>query len=243
MIIPVWVPELAAAFWRAAGGEEPFPRSLRRPLLHCPFDLTVKELPGLSAQGMGRYLASLGMSWRWNGRDRPLRACLVAGIGAGLICLNADDPEGERTFSLAHELAHFLRHYWEPRRTAVQRLGTWAAEVLDGHRPPTPVERAQALLANVPLGLHVHLMPRGPGGEIPTPQVAVAEEEADLLARELLAPTEVVWHEAGSRVDIQAAVRLLLSRFGLPEEQARLHAEVLYPRQPVDPLLSRLGRR
>ena len=39
MSTPLWVTELAAAFWEQAGGTEPFPRTLRAPLLRVSFDL------------------------------------------------------------------------------------------------------------------------------------------------------------------------------------------------------------
>ena len=63
-----------------------------------------------------------------------------------------------------------------------------------------------ALLRNVPLGFHVHLMRRGPRREVLTADVAVAEEEADRLAYELLAPAEAVLARAGGDRDGLALV-------------------------------------
>ena len=75
--------------------------------------------------------------------------------------IDAADPEDEQRFTLAHELAHFLRDYWRPRQMAQQRLGAEAVAILDGKRPPTPQERLAALLREVPLGFHVHLISLG----------------------------------------------------------------------------------
>jgi nucleotide-binding universal stress UspA family protein len=238
--VPVWVNKAAADFWRAVGGPEPFPRALRGPILLAPFDLTVKEMPALTLGGVQRYLAGLAVGWRRAGPDRPLRACLAACDGAGFIFLDADDAAGERTFSLAHELAHFLAHYWGPRRRGCQRLGEGITEVFDGKRTPTPAERARAALAGVSLGLHVHLMQRGPCRGAPGAAVARAEEEADRLAYELLAPAAAVAARAGRAPGRGRVAEVLRQDFGLPPERAVEYAEVLVPAPAVHPLLRRL---
>src|SRR6266545_2847165 len=100
-------------------------------------------------------------------------------------------------FSLSHELAHYLRQYLYQRRRTQAAVGMSALDVLDGVRPPTMVERADALLGRVKLGAHVHLMDRTPTGHPPSVSIAAAEREADLLAFELLAPSDWVIESAG----------------------------------------------
>jgi hypothetical protein len=242
---PLWATELAAAFWDAANGTEPFPRTLRDAIDRSGFDLTVEDLPGLTVAGAERYLARLGWAWDCGAADRPLRACLAALAGAGCILLDAEDEPREAVFSLAHELAHFLRHYWQPRQWAHRRLGDRAAEVLDGRRPPRPEERVRALLADVPLGRHTHLMERGPGRQVHTEALARAEDEADQLACELLAPAAAVFARTGpvrgggGRARLTA---LLRDGFGLPAEPAVVYARLLVPPSVEDPLLRRLQR-
>jgi hypothetical protein len=239
MRLPIWVSEAAATFWDAAGGPEPFPRGLRGPLARGPFELSVKELPGLSVRGAERYLADLGIAWAYAGPDRPLRACLAACAGAGLILLDADDPPAEQAFSLAHEVAHFLRHYWGPRRRACRRLGGHILGVHDGSRPATPAEHVRALLADVPLGAHGHLMRRGPRRELAAAE-AGAEDEADRLAYELLAPAAAVAALAGHSAGRAQVVDVLRTVFGLPAAQAAEYSLLLLPPPPEDPLLRRL---
>jgi hypothetical protein len=243
MKVALWARELAGEFWGAAGGPEPFPRSLREPLLRSPLELTIHELPDLGLRRAEDYLTTRGVAWTCQGPDRRLRACLTAAGGAGFILLDAGDDPAERTVSLAHELAHFLRHYLQPRRLACRRLGESLTEVIDGRRPPTPAERFRALLANVPLGLHVHLMERGRRREIQRAEVAAVEDEADQLAYELLAPAAALFARTGAVEGDAGGTRVaavLREGFGLPAACAEDYAGLLVPRRWEDPLLRRL---
>jgi hypothetical protein len=242
MSVPGWVAELAAAFWAAAGGPEPIPRGLRRPLARA-LPLSVVLLPRLRLGALLAWLRENGVACRCDEPDRPLRACLAARSGHGLIFLDGTDPEDEQRFSLAHELAHFLRHYWEPRCRARRHLGEQIADVLDGRREPTAQERLHALLKGVPLGLHLHLMRRGPRRGAMSADVARAEEEADQLAYELLAPARAVLDRAGGVEGDEGRGRLaelLRTAFGLPAEQAEDYSRLLLPPVWRDPLLRRL---
>jgi len=134
---------------------------------------------------------------------------------------------------MAHEVAHFLLDYEEPRRRAIERLGPRINEVLDGQRSPTPEERVDALLANAPVGLYAHFMHRV-GGVIAADNVLEAESQADLLAFELLAPEAEVWGAVpksfskrtftARRASLQ---RLLVRRFGLARDAAQKYSAIL----------------
>src|SRR5207248_1718082 len=110
----VWAAELARAFWAEVGADEPFPRKLRDPIRAMP--LTLEAIPILTAAAACGWLERNGITHGFSGRDRPLRGCLTASGGYGIIFLDAADPEDEQRFTLAHEVAHFLRDYWRLRR-------------------------------------------------------------------------------------------------------------------------------
>jgi hypothetical protein len=242
MSVPVWVADLAHNFWKDAGAVESFPRELRRSIARA-LPVSIVLLPHLRLDGVRAWLRENGILCPCAERDRPLRACLVAFRGHGLIFLDGTDAADEQRFSLAHELAHFLRHYWWPRLLACRRMGEQIAEVIDGDRPPTAQERLHALLKNAPLGFQLHLMRRDSHGEKLDAAVAVAEEEADQVACELLAPAADVFRLVGTaRGDAARTllVELLQMEFGLPQVQALSYATLLVPKVCDDPLLRRL---
>lgn len=235
MSAPVWCVDLAAAFWAKAGPPPPFPRDLHPAVTAVP--LTPVEVSGVSVAAVRRWFERQGLVVPLNEPDRPLRACLVAWCGVGFAFLDARDDPAERAFSLAHELAHFLRDYLRLRENVVDRLGHAALEVLDGQRPPTPAERLHAVLRNVPLGPFAHLMRRDDTGRPLTPAEREAEAAADRLAFELLAPADAV----GEASDRDALAERLVSDFGLPPGPAARYAALLRPAAPpLDRAVARL---
>jgi hypothetical protein len=198
----------------------------------------VVDLPRLELAAVRSWLWRQGIDAPWAGLDRPLRGCLVARGGGAIVFLERDDDEAERRFSLAHEVAHFLRDYRQPREEAVRRLGERVLEVFDGLRPPDVNERLHAVLRNVRVGFHTHFLARDPGGHA-RGAAAAAEREADRLAYELLAPADHVLPQRGEMVVDLA--RRLRADYGLPlGESERYAALLLPPSPPGDPLITRL---
>lgn len=242
MSVPLWAAELANNFWEDVGEPEPFPRSLRRSIA-CALPLSVVLLPKLSVSSALDWLKACGIICQLGGVDRPLRACLVARNGHGIAFLDGADCEDEQRFSLAHELAHFLRDYWQPRLIAGRRLGVKALQVFDGQRPPDSAERVSALLRLTSIGFHAHLMDRENG--LVSHDIEERESSADRLAFELLAPAEHVLascHEFKPRLGLDNVKNLLRNCYQLPARQAAIYAAILVQRQPpIDPLLRGLG--
>jgi hypothetical protein len=236
--VPVWCIELATSFWLKTGPPPPFPRDLRDAVLALP--LSAIELPKLSVILIRSWFERIGLPIHLDEPDRPLRACLVAWFGEGFAFLDSRDDPTEKAFSLAHELAHFLRDYLYPREVATKRLGKAALEVLDGRRSATPAERLHAVLRNVRLGPFTHLLKRDDSGRSLTPMEWESEIAADRLAFELLAPVEVVG-ESANRLEL---AKRLVHVFGLPPLAAERYALTLMPESPpIDPAISRLISR
>jgi hypothetical protein len=234
--VPVWCADLAAGFWAAAGNPPPFPRDLKA-AIGWAMPLCATELPGLRVELVRRWFADRGIGIPLDEPDRPLRGCLVAWLGHGFAFLEAADEPAERRFSLAHELAHFLRDYWRPRETAVDRLGPAVRDVLDGRRPATPEERLHAVLRNAPAGPFAHLLRRDESGRPLSFAERESESAADRLAFELLAPAAVIGN-IGDRVEL---VGRLIGVFGLPPVPAVRYAALLTPESVApDGLLARL---
>lgn len=246
MSAPLWVVETADGFWARAGVAGAYPRDLRQPIANG-YPVAVVLLPRLEAGSLESWLVGQEVVCDVGEPRRRLRACLVAAIGRGIIFVDGADASDEQRFSVAHEMAHFLRDYWHPRHRAIAQLGSKITDVVDGSRPANLEERTAALLADVDLGFHLHLMERDGVGTPRTARVAGAEEDADRLAFELLAPSDVVVRECAWMLDDQrfsATRKTLVDKFGLPPEQADRYATLLSPsRQPSTSLLDRLGLR
>ena len=229
---PIWLRTAVDNFWSAAGEIEPFPRRLES-AISWGLPLAILKIPRLCVTDVKSRLISLGIEFKVSASDRDLHGCLVAFGGRGLVMLDGSDPGDELRFSLAHEVGHFLIDYQQPRNRALRRLGPDILDVLDGLRRPTKDERIDAVLSDVSIGVHVHLMDRSASGSIGCGRIAGSEFHADRLALELLAPEDEVWRAAQvpanlSREEmITTTARTLRDIFGLPGAVAADYARFL----------------
>jgi Zn-dependent peptidase ImmA (M78 family) len=179
------------------------------------------------------YLRQLQSTAVINAMDRPLHGCVVAIGGRGFIFVDGTDEIHEIRFTIAHEVAHFLLDYLQPRLRAVEKFGTDIEEVLDGQRGLIPDERIDVLLANASIPLYTHFMQRDARG-FSSSAILEAESQSDRLAFELLAPEGEIWEALPKKSThrtyqsrVMAVRRLLVRRFGLPTNAARDYATKL----------------
>lgn len=226
-----WLARTAAQVWDAIGVTPTPPRDLA-PLVSRAFPLSVVALPALDLCQIERWFHQRNVPYRFLCHNRALCGCIIAVRGHGLLFIDANDPAAEQRFTVAHEVAHFLLDYLEPRRAAIAALGESIRPVLDGERPPTTDERIHAVLGQVRLGIYYNLMPRDAQGDIDQGYILRAEDRADRLALELLAPAEAVLAAAAPlpHPRFERAHRLftvLCDQFGLPPAVARTYSATL----------------
>ena len=206
---------LADQFWGRLREAFPFPRDIERAAM-LALPVVVVKLPRLTVEGIALWLRARGAVVTVPLCEGEMAGCVVAHRGRAVIFVAGTDPADEQRATVAHELAHFIRHYLVPRERALGALGPTIIEVLDGDRQPTYAERARGVLRDAPVGVHVHVLPRGDRQGV----IAQVESEADELTLELLAPRETVaaylQSIGASKLSPRERRRALGKQFGLP---------------------------
>lgn len=228
------VQQVVDEFWSAVGARESFPRTLES-AVPWALPLALVKLPRLWVYDVYAWLAQRHIALPADIPNRALHACTIAHAGRGFIFVDGTDPADERRFSLAHEVAHFLLNYLHPRQRVIRLLGAHMTDVLDGLRAPTVDERVRALLQHTPLGMHTHLMDRRSDGVLGCSRLITAEDRADRLALQLLAPMDEVQRYLVHRTrtlrgqeGIKQTVGMLIESFGLPQPIAASYGRALY---------------
>lgn len=226
--------ELAGAFWARAPEAA---RRYRDVEAAAPWAalLAVVSLPELTLGDVRGWMRSRDVPVVGGDDDLRLHGFLVAWRGIGVAFYDGTIDPDVRRFTLAHEIGHFLLDYELPRRR-VLRDAPDLLEVVDGVRPVNASDRAHAVLAGVPVGVHTH--PFGADGE-----GVEAEDEASRFALELLAPwdelLDVVRNASGGRTyrqRLRGATHVVSLRFRIPDWAARART-----RQALDALGVRPG--
>ena len=226
---------IAAQFWRLVGYEEEFPRTLHTAVA-LALPASIIFVPVLSSPVINSWLRRRGIKCSLSAANRPLRGCLIANRGHGLIFVDGTMPADEMRITVAHETVHFLHHYLNPRTQALERFGAGIRTVLDGDRLATPAERLAGVLRGIPVGVETHLLDRHADGAL-ADSAKAAEIEADLAAFELLAPTGHVLARTDRGVP---RCRALIDAYGFPPWAALVWGNWLDGQTSGDPLIRRL---
>lgn len=230
--LPGWLGQAVERFWGDSGQPVGFPRDLHLPiLLNLP--LAIIEIDGLSVSSLDHWLRGHRLPELTTVADRPLRGCLTAYAGVGVVFVDRSDDAGHRRLTLAHEAGHFIVDYLLPREAVIKRRPD-LIEVLDGERLPTDAEHFGALLADVPIGFHAHLLERDVHGGHLSDVTTSVEDRAERIALELIAPLESVVSEFGRSNDRDLA-GVLRDRFALPTGVATRYASHLRRHRPTRP--------
>jgi hypothetical protein len=231
-MIEGWMAQSADMFWGAVGPPPTLPRDLRR-IVSFGFAIACVSLPDLRVRSVDAWFRQRGAPHQLLCNDRALCGCIVAARGSALIFICSDDSPAQQRFTVAHEIAHYLIDYLQPRQEARAALGAEIMPVLDGDRPPTATERVHAVLGRVKLGVYVDLMARV-DEQSASPYVLHTESRADRLALELLAPADLVLADLATFPAqmspfalAQSLNDLLRTKYGLPQSIARGYASWL----------------
>ncbi|HEU0052286.1 MAG TPA: hypothetical protein VFQ39_03870 [Longimicrobium sp.] len=221
--------DLVAAITSSAAAEGGPPYDIAR-AVPWSLPLDIVEIPRLGPDAVNRWLRERGVGHRLDAANRVLHGFLLAFRSTGLVFVDAEDPDVERRYTVAHEVAHFVVDYWLPRQRAVDHFGPSIQEVLDGDRAPSLKERLDSAFMQIPLDSCVFLLDRFS----PTPartEVWSSENRADRLAVEFVAPLDEVCGAVRAEGALdgyfhvrRAAQRILFERFGLPDRIAQAYA-------------------
>jgi hypothetical protein len=227
----------ADALWRQVGHACAESRDPAR-LLRYGLGVKLEPIQGLTVEVARRYLRTLHLPLPPPQHDRRLWGCLVVSLGRPYVFYDSRASNEEIRYTLAHEAAHLWLHVMEPREKARKRLGPGVLEVLDGRREPSSSERLSAMVLGVSLAPTMDMLERDQALGLVDGGVLLAEQDADRLALELLAPEEEVLQTLPAPAPwsdwVAAAGRSLQGRYSLPQPIAEAYARRLGPRVGVD---------
>lgn len=218
-----YIKSIAKEFWKKAGFKPKPPYDIQGAVsLNLPIDIVC--LSELTVRKIEQWLLNRNVTFSIGIDDRCMHGFILTKRGNGFIFINGTDNYNERRFSIAHEVSHFLLDYKIPRDKAVESLGVGILEVLDGLRQPSYKERIDGILSTINIQPFTHFLEKSGDGSFASLKVFDAENDADSLALELLAPSTKVIKKVRENSDklIFSEFRkqcyyLLLENYGLPE--------------------------
>lgn len=180
--------------------------------------------------------------------NRLLHGFIIIFKGNGFLFVNGTDSEEDRRFTIAHEVSHFILDYQLKRNRAIKKIGIEILEVLDGYRQPTIDEQIDGVLLSVDVTPFTHMVEKDGDGSFESLKNFNAENNADTLALELLAPSQAVIKEIKSKGKLNYSLfkedcyNLLVEKYKLPENISEQYSGVLAFKATGGPsVLDKLG--
>lgn len=228
-----YIENIAQEFWQQTGGDNNPPFDIGR-AISLLLPVTIITLPDLSIQKVESWLNENKVNFSANVCDRKLHGFILVVSGMGFIFINGTDMESERRFTLAHEVSHFILDYLFPRNKAMSKMGDNIASVLDGEREATIQEKVNGLLKGVNMKTYTHLVEKTGDGAFTDYTILKAENNADSLALELLAPSKEVIRKIKHSITkprfhdfVSVGNNILTDIYGLPRTIAQNYAQQL----------------
>ena len=229
------ISELAENFWKEAELSPIYPLQpiiLEQAIcLQLPIDIV--RLNKLSAYKVVSWLAERNCKIDLE-QDCSLCGLLFIQKGQGIVFLNGTLPIADQCYTVAHEIGHYLLEFEHPRKKANLILGDKIEDVFWGIRKPTIEEELTGIIRQANVSPYIHLLEVECSSFEERFQIWTAEDRADALAFELLAPFKKVCaqlNEKGEPCTFGSIKKelpeILVRQFGLPHAVAKQYANVI----------------
>lgn len=235
-ISSIQIQQLAKAFWKASLLEINFPISttLLEQAILLTEPIAVVKLNKLSLLEISKYFTARGNNINCPLDSKELYGFILSYNGYTYIFLNGTESAEEQRFTLAHEFAHYLLDYKLPRQSIIEKSGVAIIDALNNKRDFTAEEKLLALVQDYSLKAFTYLLDAPATSAFERLHVWKAENKADELAMELLAPYTNILQDI-SRDGIvrrfsplkQYLPKLLQVKYGFTTDLAHLYGKSL----------------
>ncbi len=189
------------------------------------------------------------ISVKIDANDRNVHGILFITDGTVLMFVEEEGDEIQQRFTIAHEVSHFLLDYKIPRERALLEFGTEIEEVLNGNLEATHSQLVTSMIKGINLEPYSFLIEKTGNGSFLSWSNFNAENEADYLALELLAPRAKIINETVSSARrltysqfTKKSQEILIDKYRIPSEVARQYAsELAYSITNGPSFLDKLG--
>lgn len=234
LIVTSYIETIAKNFWCQVGRAKSGPPYDIAGAISLQMPLDIVSLSELTLGKIDQWLVNKGIKIPISVNDRYLHGFILVKKGTGFIFVNGTDNEDERLYTIAHEASHFILDYKIPRDMAIAKIGDGVENVLDGLRQPTLDEQINGIISGISVQPFTHLLEKDGDGSFTNIKVFDAENNADALAIELLAPhNEVIKATLCGRKKMpfdlfdQLCLDLLISKYRVPETIAKQYSKRL----------------
>lgn len=210
--------KISNRFWVDSGLKMECPRPIEDAVIRN-LPISIVKMKVLTYQSLSQWFAERNLVGILPHFSESLLGGIFAFKGNALLFVDAKLPSYEMRYTVAHEVGHFLFDYHYKRQKAKATVGDSAEEILDGTRRASLGERVDAILLGIDLKPYYHLLSDQNCISISRGQIETAEDNADFLADELIAPEDIInemYNERGFE-SIAEASREIAGILDVPE--------------------------
>lgn len=234
LLVKPYIETIARDFWRQISRKRSGPPHDIACAVSLLLPLDIVSLSDLTLGKIYQWLISNGIKIPMSVNDRHLHGFILINSGTGFMFINGTDSEEDRLYTIAHEASHFILDYKIPRDKVIRKIGSEIESVLDGLREPTIDEQVNGIINGVSIQPFMHLLEKDGDGSFENIKTFDAENDADTLALELLAPhSEIIKITMAGRKKMsfdlfdQQCFDILISKYKLPSSVAKQYSKRL----------------